>query len=100
MWISCRHCSTRSGSPSRLRCLETRLQEFHAAPPGQRFAETPEVAAKLQSLGYTSGSAPRKAKYTEADDPKNLIELDQWIQQGIEAWQHGRPADAFRIYER
>jgi arylsulfatase A-like enzyme/tetratricopeptide (TPR) repeat protein len=84
----------------RRRVLEARLQDFHAAPPGERFTETPEVAAKLQSLGYTSGSAPRKAKYTEEDDPKNLMELDQWIQQGIEAWQHGRRSEALQTYER
>jgi len=84
----------------RRRVLEARLQDFHAAPPGERFAESPEVAAKLQSLGYTSGSAPRKAKYTEADDPKNLMELDQWIQQGIESWQHGRPDEALQTYRR
>ena len=84
----------------RRRVLEARLQDFHAAPPGERFAEAPEVAAKLQSLGYTSGSAPRKAKYTEEDDPKNLMELDQWIQQGIEAWQHGRRGEALQTYER
>jgi choline-sulfatase len=84
----------------RRRVLETRLRDFHAAPPGERFSESPEVAAQLQSLGYTSGSAPRKAAYTEADDPKNLMELDQWIQQGIEAWQQGRKPEALRIYER
>jgi arylsulfatase A-like enzyme/tetratricopeptide (TPR) repeat protein len=82
------------------RVLEARLRDFHAAPPGERFAESPEVTAKLQSLGYTSGSAPRKARYTEEDDPKNLMELDQWIQQGIEAWQHGRRAEALQTYER
>jgi Flp pilus assembly protein TadD len=84
----------------RRRALDARLREFHAAPPGERFSESPEVAARLQSLGYTSGSAPRKARYTEQDDPKNLIELDQWIQQGIEAWQHGRASDAFGTYRR
>ena len=84
----------------RRRVLEARLRDFHAAPPGERFAESPEVAARLQSLGYTSGSAPRKAAYTEDDDPKNLMELDQWIQQGIEAWQHGRKDEALRTYER
>ncbi len=84
----------------RRRVLDSRLRDFHAALPGERFAESPEVAATLQSLGYTSGSAPRKAKYTEEDDPKNLMELDQWIQQGIEAWQHGRRAEALQRYER
>ena len=84
----------------RRRVLDARLRDFHAAPPGERFTESPEVAAKLQSLGYTSGSAPRKAKYTEDDDPKNLMELDRWIQQGIDAWQHGRRTEALQTYER
>ena len=84
----------------RRRVLEARLRDFHAAPPGDRFAESPDVAAKLQSLGYTSGDAPRKAKYGEEDDPKNLMELDRWIQQGIEAWQRGNRAEALQTYER
>ena len=84
----------------RRRALAIRLQEFHAAPPGERTSETPEVAAKLQALGYTSGSAARKAQYTENDDPKRLVQLDQWIQQGIEAWQRNRRAEALDIYRR
>ena len=84
----------------RRRALEARLQDLHAAPPGARSTESPEVAAQLRSLGYVSGSAAQKAHYTEADDPKNLIELDQWIQQGIEAWQLGRHDEANAIYER
>jgi len=84
----------------RRRVLEARLQDFHAALPGERVTESPEMAARLQALGYTSGSAPRKAKYSEEDDPKNLMELDQWIQQGIEAWQHGRHDEALQIYRR
>jgi choline-sulfatase len=86
--------------PDRRRALDARLQDLHAAPAGERQAETPEVAAQLRSLGYVSGSAPRKARYTEDDDPKKLIVLDQWIQQGIEAWQNGRPQEAFQIYAR
>jgi arylsulfatase A-like enzyme/Flp pilus assembly protein TadD len=84
----------------RRRALEIRLADFHAAPPGERSSETPEVAATLQSLGYTSGAAPRKATYTEDDDPKHLVQLDTWIQQGIDAWQRGDRRDALTIYER
>ena len=87
-------------STDRLRVLEARLRDFHAAPPGERSAESPDVAAKLQSLGYTSGSAPRRATYTEKDDPKSNVEIDQWIQQGIDAWQHGRQREALDIYAR
>ena len=86
--------------PARRRALEARLQDLHAPAPGDRYTESPEVAQQLQALGYTSGSARRKARYTEADDPKNLIVLDQLIQQGIEAWQHGKRDDALAIYER
>jgi arylsulfatase A-like enzyme/Flp pilus assembly protein TadD len=84
----------------RRRALEARLQDLHATPAGERSAESPEVEAQLRSLGYVSGSAPRKAVYTEADDPKALIELDRWIQEGIDAWQHGRRDEAFAIYTR
>jgi arylsulfatase A-like enzyme/Flp pilus assembly protein TadD len=86
--------------PDRRRALEARLLDFHAAPPGARATETPEVAAKLQSLGYTSGSAARKAKYSDDDDPKRLVQLDRWIQQGIEAWQQNRRDEALDIYRR
>ena len=84
----------------RARVLTARLAEFKAPLPGDRYNETPEVAATLQSLGYTSGSAPKKTRYTEQDDPKTLVTLDQWIQQGIEAFQHGKTAEAFELYER
>lgn len=84
----------------RRRALEIRLQDFHAAPPGERAAEAPEVAATLRSLGYTSGSAPAKARYTEEDDPKRLVQLDQWIQQGVDAWQQNRRDEALALYRR
>ncbi len=84
----------------RRRALEIRLRDFHAAPPGERATETPEVAATLQSLGYTSGSAARKARYTDDDDPKNLVQLDQWITQGVDAWQQQRQDEALAIYRR
>ena len=47
---------------------------FGAAPPGERRAEAPEAAARLRALGYVSGSAAPKARYTEADDPKRLVD--------------------------
>ena len=84
----------------RRRALEIRLKEFHAAPPGERVTESSEVLARLQSLGYTNGAAPRKTHYTEEDDPKNLVTLDAQIQQGLDAWQQGRPAEALALYER
>ena len=45
-----------------------------APPPGERLAEDADAAARLRALGYVSGSAPAKARYTEADDPKRLVD--------------------------
>ncbi|HEY3885861.1 MAG TPA: tetratricopeptide repeat protein, partial [Vicinamibacterales bacterium] len=88
------------GQQDRMRVLAARLEQFKAPLPGDRVSESPDVAAKLQSLGYTSGSAPRKAQYTDQDDPKQLVQLDQWIQEGIDAFQKGQVAKAFELYER
>ena len=88
------------GQPDRRRALEARLAAFNAPPPGERASETSDAMARLQALGYTSGSAPRKAKYTEDDDPKRLVQIDAWIQQATDAWQEGRQADAVAAYQR
>jgi arylsulfatase A-like enzyme/Tfp pilus assembly protein PilF len=44
----------------------------------KRITEDPETMRKLRSLGYVSGSAqkPLKKTFTEEDDPKRLIGLD------------------------
>lgn len=84
----------------RMRVLAARLDQFKAPLPGERYTETPEVAAKLQALGYTSGSAPAKNVYTEQDDPKNLVQLDQWIRDGVAAFEQGKMTEAHALYER
>src|SRR5207302_1595359 len=76
------------------------LREYHAPLPGQRRAETPEALAELRALGYVSGSAAARTKYTEADDPKRLIDLDAAIHTAVEAFGARRIADAVQIYER
>ena len=48
------------------------------APPGRARAETAETVERLRSLGYIGGgTAATRESYTEADDPKRLIELEQ-----------------------
>jgi arylsulfatase A-like enzyme/Tfp pilus assembly protein PilF len=49
----------------------------------ERTQEDAAVRERLQALGYVSGEAPRKERYTAADDPKNLIELDGLLDQVI-----------------
>jgi len=85
-------------APERDRTLAASLRAFGAAPPGDRRAEAPDVAARLRSLGYVSGSAPVKARYTEADDPKQLVDLDQAVHNGVEAFGARRFDEAVRIY--
>jgi arylsulfatase A-like enzyme/Flp pilus assembly protein TadD len=81
------------------RALAASLRAFNPAPPGQRRAEDPEAVARLRALGYVSGNAPAKARYTEADDPKQLVELDGAIHRAIEAFAARRVDEAVRIYQ-
>ena len=85
-------------SPERDRALAAALSAFAPALPGQRAAEDSAAAASLRALGYVSGGAPAKATYTEADDPKRLIDIDAAIHRALEAFGAGKPKEAAQIY--
>lgn len=55
---------------------------------------------RLRSLGYISGPADNspKKKFTEDDDPKNLIGLDRKMQEGSMAFQRGEWAKAIQLF--
>jgi hypothetical protein len=78
--------------------LAARLGEFHAALPGAAAPEDSEVARRLRALGYVSGGAPPKARYTEADDPKRLVNVDQKMHDAVAADDEGRTAEAIALY--
>ena len=63
------------------------LSSFHAEMTASNRKITPEEAAQLRSLGYVSGAGVKKKKYTEADDPKNLVAIDSKMHQVIEAYE-------------
>ncbi len=84
----------------RARSLESRLKAFGAGAPGARQAETAEARARLQALGYVSGSAAPKARYTEDDDPKRLVGLDQLMHRGVELYERKRPREAVEVYRK
>jgi arylsulfatase A-like enzyme/Flp pilus assembly protein TadD len=86
-------------TPAQDRTLAAGLAAFKALAPGQRIAESPDATARLRSLGYLSGSAPAKARYTTDDDPKHLVDLDRTIHDAVEAFGAGRSADAVRLYQ-
>jgi arylsulfatase A-like enzyme/tetratricopeptide (TPR) repeat protein len=85
-------------TPDRDRTLAGVLRGFGASLPGERRAEDPEALARLRALGYVSGSAPVKARYTEADDAKRLIELDQAVHRGVSFYSQHRYQDAIDEY--
>ena len=74
-----------------------RARAFDAVPPGERHAEDPEAVARLRALGYVAASAPRKARYTDADDPKRLVGLDRAVHDAVEAFGARRFDEAVRI---
>ena len=87
-------------TPERDRMLAAALSGFAPTLPGGRVAEDAEAAAQLRALGYVSGSAPAKTKYTESDDPKRLVEIDAAIHRALDAFGAGRIDDAARIYQQ
>jgi arylsulfatase A-like enzyme/Flp pilus assembly protein TadD len=80
--------------------LRARLDGLAAELPGATSEITADAKERLEALGYVAQSAPRKAAFTAADDPKRLIRLDQLMLDGITRYQEGRTADAVRIYEQ
>jgi arylsulfatase A-like enzyme/Flp pilus assembly protein TadD len=83
----------------RLQVLSNLLRTFNVDPPNRPGRETPEAAAALRSLGYVQGSAPAKAVYTEADDPKRLVEVDRDLHRATEFNQNGRPQEAVAMLQ-
>jgi len=78
--------------------LASDLRRFGAVRPGEPRAENAEVRSRLQALGYVSGSTPRKARYTEEDDPKRLIDVDRLMMEGIDLYRRGRMPAAIDAY--
>jgi arylsulfatase A-like enzyme/Flp pilus assembly protein TadD len=82
------------------RALAGVLQRFSAASPAERLAEDADAAARLRALGYVSGSPAPKRQFTDADDPKRLVGLDDDVHRAVEAFVAGRSADAEAVYRR
>ena len=85
-----------ASGPDSLRRLRKRLMELPAAV-AERGTIGSEEAAKLRSLGYLTGPSEVKATYGPADDPKNLIGVDQKIHRFVEAYEVQRYDEALKI---
>ena len=79
--------ATRTPDLERLRGLlgVQRAQDRGAA----RIQEDPATLEKLHALGYTAGGAAEKARYTEDDDPKRLIDVDTRNREVIRLYRAG-----------
>ena len=82
------------------RALAATLRGFNAPPPGQRQSEDADATARLRALGYVSGAAAAKARYTDADDPKSLVDVDRAVHDGVDAFAAGRAVEAIQIYQQ
>jgi superkiller protein 3 len=75
------------------------LKQFDVAPPARARQETAETIERLRSLGYIGGgSAAVRQAYTDADDPKRLVEIEQLLWRGNEAIRAGRVDEAIDVY--
>jgi arylsulfatase A-like enzyme/Flp pilus assembly protein TadD len=62
-----------------------------------RAAPGSEEVQQLRSLGYLAGSAVRKDKYTDADDPKTLIDVDRRMHDCVDLYQRGKLPEAIAV---
>ena len=85
--------------PDRVTVMLNLLKTFNMAPPDRPTAETIQTAETLRSLGYVSGSAPVKSRYTEADDPKTLVGLDNDLHTAENLVQQGKTGDAIAMFK-
>jgi tetratricopeptide (TPR) repeat protein len=86
-----------SSTRDRLQVLTNLLRTYNVDPPNRPGRESAEAAAALKSLGYVQGSAPAKAVYTEADDPKRLVEIDRDLHTATTLMQDGRQDEAIAM---
>ena len=88
-----------AGQADRMRQLHALLRTYNIAPPNRPGQESAEAAAVLRSLGYVSGSAPARDAYTEADDPKRLVDVDRDLHAATQAFQDGQHARGIQLLE-
>ena len=91
--------NTLSTRAERGRVLDQTLKSFNVALPGRPSSETADVVEKMRALGYVTGAAAPRERYTEDDDPKRLVDLEQAMHQAADAFEHGRVGEAVAQYK-
>ncbi len=88
-----------AAQPERVRVLANTLRGYNVAPPNRPAQESAEAVAALRSLGYVAGTAPERKTYTEADDLKNLVDVDRDLHRASELFQNGRIQEAIALFD-
>ncbi len=83
----------------RVRVMLNLLRQYNTAPPDRPSGESQQTADALRSLGYVTGAAPAKAVYTEADDPKTLVKIDEDLHTATDLVQQGHTHEAIGVFE-
>ncbi|MEM7357335.1 MAG: sulfatase-like hydrolase/transferase, partial [Acidobacteriota bacterium] len=80
----------------RARELAEVLPEESSWPPARGEVSSAE-AERLRALGYLGGPTVHKARYTAADDPKNLVDLDRKVSQLARLSSTGQAQEAIAL---
>jgi len=82
--------------------LQTLIKKYSSKTSKEirRVKEDPQTLERLRALGYVSGSGQRtlKRKYTQEDDPKRLIDLDNMSHTAIDEYLLGNPSRAIELF--
>jgi tetratricopeptide (TPR) repeat protein len=76
------------------------LRGFDVALPQRPGQESASAREALRSLGYVTGSAPAKDRYTASDDPKNLVGVDRDLHLASEALRAGQRDEGISLLDR
>jgi arylsulfatase A-like enzyme/tetratricopeptide (TPR) repeat protein len=83
----------------RARVMLNLLRQYNMAPPDRPSGESQQTEDALRSLGYVTGTAPAKTTYTEADDPKTLVKIDEDLHTATDLVQQGHTGEAIKVFE-
>jgi arylsulfatase A-like enzyme/thioredoxin-like negative regulator of GroEL len=81
----------------RVQALANTLRTYNVAPPDRPGQVSAEDVAALRALGYSSGSAAARTTYTDADDPKHLVQVDADLHTATTLYQDGKVPEAIAL---
>ena len=86
------------GAADRVQVMLNTLRTYNVDPPNRPAREGRQVSAALRALGYTTGLAEARAIYTEADDPKRLVQVDKDLHSATDLYESGKMDEAIALW--